>query len=108
MLTRYQKKNVTNNLLTFKNKLYIFLNNIKSLFLFYIGWICLHYICSQFYIYYCVPSSLYGLFISPFLSMTPHCVGFRWVIFESGNIFYTMWMAIGTWTVSNILAITST
>ena len=102
MLTRSKNNNIFN---TFKNKLCLFINNIKPLFLFYLGWIFLHYICSQFYIYYCVPSSLYGMFISPFLSMTPHCAGFRWVIFESGNIFYAMWTTIGAWVMVNILTI---
>lgn len=76
---------------------------IKSLVIFYFAWIAIHYICSQLYIYYCVPYTWYGIFASPFLSLTPHCNAFRWIIYEAGNVLYGMWIAIGSWTVANVL-----
>ena len=79
------------------------LNQIKPLILFYSGWIALHYICAHLYIYYCAPTNWYGIFISPFLSITPHCNVFRWVIYEAGNVLYGMWVAIGSWSVANLL-----
>ena len=79
------------------------IDKIKPLILFYSSWIFIHYICSQLYIYFCVPANIIGIFISPFMSMTPHCSAFRWIIYESGNIFYGMWFALGTWIVVNIL-----
>jgi hypothetical protein len=45
----------------------------------------------------------FGIFASPFLSLTPHCNAFRWIIYEAGNVLYGMWMAIGSWTVANVL-----
>lgn len=76
---------------------------LKPIILFYLSWIFIHYICSQLYIYYCVPANFFGIFISPILSMTPHCTAFRWVIYEAGNIFYGMWIALGTWMATNLL-----
>ena len=76
---------------------------IKPLILFYLSWIFIHYVCSQLYIYYCVPANLFGIFISPFLSMTPYCTAFRWVIYEAGNIFYGMWISLGAWMAANLL-----
>ena len=90
-----------------KVAIYNFLTSIKPLILFYSGWIFLHYICSQLYVYYCVPNTWYGIFISPFMTMAPHCTAFRWVIYEAGNILYSMWIGIGTWTVSNLLTFKS-
>ena len=79
------------------------LNNMRPLLLFYLSWIFLHYLCSNLYIYFCISNSIMGIFLSPFLSMAPHCTAFRWVIHESGNIFYTMWISIGAWIASNLL-----
>ena len=94
-------------MLTYLNKIinYVIetITKIKPLILFYSSWICIHYTCSQLYIYYCVPSNFLGIFISPIVSMTPHCTAFRWVIYEAGNIFYGMWIALGAWIVVNIL-----
>jgi len=80
-----------------------FLDNIKSIILFYFSWIFIHYTCAHLYIYYCTPTTWYGIFISPFLSITPHCNAFRWVIYEAGNVLYGMWIAIGSWSVANLL-----
>ncbi len=87
-----------------KISIYNFINSIKSLVLFYSGWIILHYICSHLYIFFCVPNTWCGILVSPFMTMTPHCTAFRWVIYEAGNIFYTMWIAIGSWIISNLLS----
>ena len=80
-----------------------FIKHCNTVLLFYMGWVFLHYICSHFYTYYCVPYTWYGLIISPFLITTPHCGAFRWVISESGAIFYTMWISIGTWICTKLL-----
>ena len=87
----------------YSNIIITFLNNIKSIILFYFSWIFIHYTCAHLYIYYCTPTTWYGIFISPFLSITPHCNAFRWVIYEAGNVLYGMWAAIGSWSVANLL-----
>lgn len=93
----------TNYFSTCKLNVFNFILHLRPLIMFYLGWVFLHYICSQFYIYYCVPYTWYGILISPFLSMTPHCYAFRWVIHESGTIFYTMWISIGMWFTSKLI-----
>jgi hypothetical protein len=88
----------------------IYIKNIIDFFIplfpliaFYIGWITLHYIAAQFYINYCTPRSFWGFFVSPFLSVAPHCNALRWIIYESGSILYGMWMSIATWFMANVL-----
>ena len=90
---------------TYFNLIIKFLNNIKSIILFYLSWIFIHYVCSQLYIYFCAPFTWYGLIVSPFLIMSPHCSAFRWVIYEAGNVLYGMWLAIGSWFIVNVLTI---
>ena len=78
---------------------------IRHLILFYLGWIFIHYICSQLYIHFCTPFTFYGLIMSPILVMSPHCSAFRWIIYEAGRVLCGMWLAIGSWTIANILTI---
>ena len=77
--------------------------HIKPILVFYIGWIFIHYVCSHLYIYYCTPATWYGMFLSPFLSVTPHCIAFRWVINEGGNVIYSMWISLSTYVASSII-----
>ena len=81
------------------------LMKVRHFILFYVSWIFIHYLCSQLYIHFCAPFTLYGLIASPFLVMTPHCSAFRWVIYETGNVLYAMWIAIGSWTIANVLTL---
>lgn len=71
--------------------------------LFYIGWITLHYICSNLYVYICTPLSIVGFLLSPFYASSPQCIGLRWIIYEAGNIIYHMWYAIGGWIALKII-----
>ena len=71
----------------------------------YLLWIVLHYFASHLYIKFCVPQTIFGFFISPFLTATPHCQGLRWVVYNGGNVINNMWVIIGTWICSNILII---
>ena len=89
-------ENIFNNIVAFIKPLY-------SIMYFYMGWITLHYMSAQFYMYYCAPQSIWGFFMSPFLSVAPHCNAMRWVIYESGTIIYGMWVSIGTWLLANVL-----
>jgi hypothetical protein len=66
-------------------------------------WIILHYIASQLYIKFCVPSNFIGFIVSPFLTSTPHCQGLRWIIFNGAGVINNMWIVIGTWICANLL-----
>ena len=68
----------------------------------YLLWICLHYFSAHLYIKFCVPSTLYGFLISPFMIATPHCQGLRWIVYNAAGIINNMWILIGAWIYSMI------
>lgn len=63
----------------------------------YLLWICLHYLAAHLYTKLCVPNSLIGLIMSPFLISTPHCQGLRWIVYNAAGIINNMWVLIGAW-----------
>ena len=90
------------------------LEKIKSIFKFvilhfgiYLMWISLHYFASHLYIHWCVPATIAGLIISPFLVPAPHCYGLRWLIYQGGNSIVVMWSFIGGWLLSYFIPISN-
>ena len=73
----------------------------------YLLWICLHYIASQLYIELCVPKSVLGFLISPFMTSTPQCQGLRWIVYNAANMINNMWLLLGTWICSTLLLLTN-
>ena len=63
----------------------------------YVLWILLHYFASHLYVYYCVPKTLVGFLVSPFLIASPQCHSLRWVVYNGANIISNMWVILGTW-----------
>jgi hypothetical protein len=107
-----QNKNIVNfqqNIYNSLNQHFSFVfDKIKILFhisKIYLLWILLHFIASQLYIKLCVPSTLWGFLISPFIVATPYCQGLRWVVYNAANIINNMWVVLGTWICSTILII---
>ena len=78
---------------------YVF--NVSSI---YLCWIMLHYFSAHLYVYYCVPSGIYGFLISPFLVAAPHCRAIRWILQSGGAMMDNMWLVFGTWACSRIIA----
>ena len=74
----------------------------------YLLWICLHYVASHLYVKCCVPNTLFGFIMSPFMTATPHCVGLRWIVYNAAQIINNMWIILGTWICSTILIINKT
>jgi hypothetical protein len=70
----------------------------------YVLWIVLHFVASHLYIYVCVPQTLWGFLISPFMSVTPQCQSLRWIIHNGGNVLNNMWVMLGTWVGSLLLS----
>jgi hypothetical protein len=68
----------------------------------YILWIGLHYFSAHLYVKFCVPNSVVGFIMSPFMIMTPHCQGLRWIVYNAANIINHMWILIGAWIYSMI------
>lgn len=69
----------------------------------YLVWIALHFFASQFYIQLCVPKTIYGFLISPFLIATPHCQALRWIVYNGANAINNMWIVMGTWFCSQFM-----
>jgi hypothetical protein len=68
----------------------------------YLLWISLHYFSAHLYIKFCVPNTIIGFIMSPFMIMTPHCQGLRWIVYNAANIINHMWILIGAWIYSMI------
>ena len=68
----------------------------------YLLWICLHYFSAHLYIKFCVPDTILGFFMSPFMIATPHCQGLRWIVYNAAGIINNMWILIGAWIYSMI------
>jgi hypothetical protein len=105
-LDKISKSKIFDNFYNYSNKFvsYIFKT---SVFLFkisgiYMLWICLHYFSAHLYIKFCVPNSIIGFIMSPFMISTPHCQGLRWIVYNAANIINHMWILIGAWIYSVI------
>ncbi len=85
--------------LMFLLKTLLFLFKISGI---YLLWICLHYFSSHLYIKFCVPNTIFGFFMSPFMISTPHCQGLRWIVYNAAGVINNMWILIGTWLYSII------
>jgi len=72
---------------------------------FYLCWIIIHFVASQLYIKWCTPYTFYGFVISPFLTLTPHCQGLRWVLYNGAGVINNMWFIFGTWMCANIFVL---
>lgn len=69
----------------------------------YIIWIILHYYASHLYIKLCVPNTIIGFLMSPFMTATPHCQGLRWLIYNAAIMINNMWVLLGAWICSTLL-----
>ena len=63
----------------------------------YIAWIGIHYAASHMYVEFCVPKSVWGFLLSPFLTSTTYCSALRWAIQNGANEIQSMWLLLGTW-----------
>jgi len=79
-----------------------------KIFWIYFIWILIHYISSHLYTYFCLPPTVLGFIMSPFMTTTPHCQALRWVIYTGGNSIGNMWIIIGTWFMQYVKPITLT
>lgn len=96
----------------FLEKIYLVFSYIHKLFKFilsvsgvYLLWICLHYFASHLYVKFCVPNTLIGFMMSPFMTATPHCQGLRWVVYNAANMINNMWVVCGSFLCTSIFKI---
>ena len=76
---------------------------LYSILGYYIMWILLHYVAAHLYPMYCVPLTVMGFILSPFMASAPHCIAIRWLITEGSNVIVTMWVVLGTYAVQRML-----
>lgn len=72
----------------------------------YVMWIVLHYGASQLYVELCVPKTMVGFLLSPFMSAAPHCQGLRWLTQSAATMIQQMWIHLGAWFCSHLLSLT--
>ena len=84
---------------------YNFLKFIFSVSGVYLLWICLHYFASHLYVKLCVPNTVIGFLMSPFMTATPHCHGLRWVVYNAAHMINNMWIICGSFICSTIFKI---
>jgi len=89
--------------LYFFNYLYKTIKFIIKISGLYIIWIILHYLASHLYIKLCVPNTVIGFLMSPFMTATPHCQGLRWLIYNAALMINNMWVLFGAWICSSLL-----
>jgi len=73
----------------------------------YLLWILLHFSASHLYVKFCVPNTIVGFVMSPFMTATPHCQGLRWLVYNAANMINNMWIILGAWICSTILIVNS-
>jgi hypothetical protein len=105
-LEKFSKNDIFENLYNLSIDVYSFCLR-TTLFVFkvsgiYLLWISLHYFSAHLYIKFCVPNTIIGFMMSPFMIMTPHCQGLRWIVYNAANIINHMWILIGAWIYSMI------
>ena len=69
----------------------------------YLFWIVAHFIASHLYVTWCVPFTVSGFVLSPFMTATPHCQALRWAINQGGQNISVMWLLLGSWLSARIL-----
>ena len=77
-------------------------NRYTRLVLIYVLWMLAHYAAAHLYTQFCVPVTLVGFLMSPFIIATPHCQALRWTVYNGGLTIANMWLLLGVWLCSNI------
>ena len=77
------------------NHFYDYLKIIRNVCGMYFVWILLHYLSAHLYIYFCVPATIAGFLLAPFMVPAPHCQALRWAVYNGGNVIIAMWVLIG-------------
>jgi hypothetical protein len=78
---------------------------LLTMFGMYALWIVLHYAGAHLYIRWCVPPTMLGFILAPFVAPAPHCQGLRWLIYHGGNSIVAMWMLLGAWISKYLISI---
>lgn len=77
-------------------------SNLEFVFLFTMATF-LHFIAANAYAKWCTSSTLVGFLISPFMTVTPVCVGLRWSITIFGDYLSSFWTTLVLWISANLV-----
>jgi hypothetical protein len=105
--SREKKQNNYSPIFAFLNYLFKIVKFFIGIAGIYIIWIFLHYVASHLYVRFCVPHTLYGFLLSPFLVATPYCIGLRWLVNNGANTIHSMWILLGSWFGSQFAVLTN-
>jgi hypothetical protein len=61
-----------------------------------------HYVSSNLYPALCTPLTITGFIMAPFIVVTPHCQGLRWIIHYTGDQIRNTWVWVGSYLVYSI------
>jgi hypothetical protein len=91
-----------NVIISYTYKFFKFIFSVSGI---YLLWILLHYFASHLYVKMCVPNTVIGFLMSPFMTATPHCQGLRWIVYNAANMINNMWIICGSFICTTILKI---
>lgn len=69
--------------------------NVPAIILVYFSVVFVHFISSNIYPSLCCPWTFWGFIMSPFMVVTPHCEGLRWIIHYTGDQIRNSWIWLG-------------
>ena len=61
------------------------------------SWYILHIVASHLYTKFCVPLTVWGMVIAPFMTTASHCVILRWTITQGGQATVIAWGMLSIW-----------
>ena len=65
----------------------------------YLGLTITHYVSANLYPALCTPLTITGFIMAPFIVVTPHCQGLRWIIHYTGDQIRNTWVWVGSYLV---------
>ena len=65
----------------------------------------MHFVSAHLYTYLCVPMTLTGFLLSPFMTMSPHCQALRWSIYNGASTINLLWFVVANWVISKFSTI---
>lgn len=75
---------------------------VPSIVFIYLGVIFVHWISSHLYPQMCCGNTLWGIIMSPFMVVTPHCEALRWTMQFTGDKIRNAWFWLAGYLVSYI------
>ena len=84
---------------TFTSKL---IGYIPQIVFVYLALSITHYISSNLCPALCTPLTITGFIMAPFIVVTPHCQGLRWIIHYTGDQIRNTWVWVGSYLVYSI------